>query len=160
MCIGGLGIIIPFAMVSASDHESMDTKRTESAEINCAEDGPVLMVVSGKTLDSDRMQIYGKAIRDAGLYPEALGYYLNDPRPFRGLEGDLQPNFATLVVRFPSDCAATSFWHSKAYQDNIKPLRENPSAGDYLVTLYREVEIPSYMTGKVGNSNYIHPNSD
>ena len=83
------------------------------------------MVVSGKTLDSDRMQIYGKAIRDAGLYPEALGYYLNDPRPCHTLEDNLKTNRAKLVIRFPPDCAATRFWHTKAFQGYLKTLGEN-----------------------------------
>ena len=36
----------------------------------------------------------------------------------------------------------------------IKHLRLNPSAGDYVVTLYQEADLPSYMAGKVDDNAY------
>ena len=110
---------------SATGHASLDIIRLDTSETKCIEDGLVLMVVSGKTLEVDRMQIYGKAIKDAGPHPEALGYYLNDPRPCHALEGNLKTNLAKLIIRFPPDCAATRFWHTKAFQDYTKPLGKN-----------------------------------
>ena len=69
------------SMNSATGHASLNIIRLDTSETECTEDGLVLMVASGKTLEIDRMQIYGKAIKDSGSHPEALGYYLNDPRP-------------------------------------------------------------------------------
>ena len=104
------------------------------------------------------MQIYGKAIKDAGPHPEALGYYLNDPRPCHALEGNLKTNLAKIIIRFLPDCAATRFWHTKAYQDYSKPLGKNRQPGDYHATLlhHREFE----MTSKMGASSSIQPISD
>ena len=45
-----------------------------------------------------------------------------------------------LMVRFPSECSAVNFWYDDFYQTEIKPLRLNPSAGDYVVTLYNEAD--------------------
>lgn len=113
------------------------------------------MVVAGKTLDRARMGQYAKAIADAGLYPKANGYYLNVPRPIEVFEGNVADNHATLMVRFPSLEAARTFWNSDEYQNEIKPLRLNPPAGDYTVTVYKEAELPLYMKDKVGSHGYI-----
>ena len=67
-------------MNSATGHASLNIIRLDTSETECTEDGLVLMIATGKTLEVDRMQIYGKAIKDSGPHPEALGYYLNDPR--------------------------------------------------------------------------------
>jgi hypothetical protein len=71
------------------------------------------------------------------------------------LEGDPDVNDVALMVRFPSECAAVSFWYDDFYQSEIKPLRLNPSAGDYVVTLYDEASLPPYMAGKVGDGSYL-----
>lgn len=126
----------------------------KQASPDCDAETPVLMVVSGETLDRERMIAYAKAIADSGIYGETLGYYLNAPRPLAVYEGDVPANHATLIVRFPSQCAAEAFWFSDLYQQQIKPLRLNPSAGDYSVTLYREAELPAYLEGKVTAPDY------
>ena len=47
-----------------------------------------------------------------------------------------------------------TFWNSEQYQNEVKPLRLNPRAGDYVVTLYAETEVPGYMAGLVGDNSY------
>jgi hypothetical protein len=49
---------------------------------------------------------------------------------------------------------AKAFWYSKVYQEKIKPLRLNPSAGNYLVTVYPEIPLRSDLAGKVGDNSY------
>lgn len=115
---------------------------------------PVLMVVSGLTLDRDRMLKYGKAIQDSGLYATLQGYYANSPRPVAVFEGDIPPNYVTLIVRFPCLAHARSFWYSKTYQETILPLRQNPSAGNYTVTVYAQADLPAYMKNKVRPGSY------
>lgn len=110
---------------------------------------PVIMIVTGVTLDRERMKDYSEALASSGLYEASAGYYLNAPRAIASFEGTLPPEHATLVVRFPSRDAADTFWNSPLYQDQIKPLREDPSAGDYTVTLYEETPIPGFMDGRV-----------
>ena len=34
-------------------------------------------------------------------------------------------------------------------------MRLNPSAGDYVVTLYNEASLPPYMAGRAGDSSYL-----
>lgn len=108
-----------------------------SAEAPCSADKPALMIISGRTLDRARMAEYTRVLTESGLYAQTGGVYLNSPRPSRTFEGAPPHDFVTLVVRFPTECAAIAFWTSDIYQNRIKPLRENPSAGDYLVTVYQ-----------------------
>jgi uncharacterized protein (DUF1330 family) len=117
-------------------------------------DKPVYMVVAGPTHDRARMQAYARAIFDSGLYQQLGGYYINAPVPVATFEGPLEPKHATLIVRFPCLANAKAFWYSKAYQDSIKPLRLNPSAGDYTVTVYAEIPVRADMVGKVGDAAY------
>ena len=124
-------------------------------DMNCDDTKPVIMLVAGRTLDAERMRDYAIALQRSDLYPNARGYYLNNPRPVRILEGEPDTNDVALMVRFPSECAAVSFWYDDFYQNEIKPLRLNPSAGDYVVTLYDEASLPPYMAGKVGDAKYI-----
>ncbi|MAC37021.1 MAG: hypothetical protein CME47_06000 [Halieaceae bacterium] len=100
------------------------------------------------------MRDYAIALGSSDLYPNARGYYLNIPRPVRVLEGEPDANDVALMVRFPSECSAVNFWYDDFYQTEIKPLRLNPSAGDYVVTLYTETDLPSYMADKVGDNAY------
>jgi len=123
---------------------------------NC-ENEAVIMVVAGETLDRARMGQYVKALSKSGLYPIAGGYYLNNPRPAAVFEGNVSDNFVTLMVRFPSLEAAKTFWNSDVYQNDIRPIRLNPSAGDYTVTVYAESDLPDYMQGKVADGNYSCP---
>ena len=124
-------------------------------DMACDDAKPVIMLVAGRTLDAGRMRDYAIALGSSDLYPNARGYYLNNPRPVRILEGDPDVNDVALMVRFPSECSAVNFWYDDFYQSEIKPLRLNPSAGDYVVTLYDEASLPPYMAGKVGDGSYL-----
>ena len=123
-------------------------------DMTCDDNKPVIMLVAGRTLDAGRMRDYAIALQQSDLYPNARGYYLNNPRPVRILEGEPDANDVALMVRFPSECSAVNFWYDDFYQAEIKPMRLNPSAGDYVVTLYSEADLPPYMAGKVGDNAY------
>lgn len=113
------------------------------------------MVVSGPTHDRVRMQAYAKAIFESGLYQQLGGYYVNAPAPLAVFEGDPPKGQATIIVRFPCFTNARAFWHSREYQEKIMPLRLNPPAGDYTVTVYAEIPLRSDLTGKVGTADYL-----
>lgn len=117
-------------------------------------DHPVLMVVAGPTHDRERMRAYAKAIADSGLYQRLGGYYVNVPAPVATFEGTPPSGYTTLIVRFPCLANAQAFWNSREYQQRIKPLRQNPSAGDYVVTVYPEAPVRTDMAGKVGDNAY------
>ena len=123
-------------------------------DMTCDREKPVIMLVAGRTLDAERMRDYAIALGSSDLYPNAQGYYLNIPRPVRILEGEPDADDVALMVRFPSECSAVNFWYDDFYQTEIKPMRLNPSAGDYVVTLYKEADLPPYMAGKVGDNAY------
>ncbi len=125
--------------------------------VDLCDNKPVLMVVSGPTHDRDRMIAYGKAIADSGLYKKLGGYYLNSPRPLTVFEGSPPPTTSLLIVRFPCLANAKAFWYSKEYQEKIKLMRLNPSAGDYIVTVYPEIPVREDMVGKVGDNGYLAP---
>lgn len=142
-----------FAAATALSFSACVPATPASDQTTCQSEA-VIMVVSGETLDRVRMGQYAKAIADAGIYPKNQGYYLNIPKPIDIFEGDISDNHATLMVRFPSLKAARAFWNSEVYQNEIKPLRLNPSAGDYTVTVYKELDLPDYMKGQVSQSKY------
>ena len=144
-------------LLSITTTLSVMSLNTQAIEVDEACDGetPVIMVVAGRTLDRAQMGKYAQALAQSGLYPKARGYYLNNPRPIRHLEGNPHADDVALMVRFPSECAALTFWNSDEYQNNVKPLRLNPRAGDYIVTLYAETGLPNYMDGLVADNAYI-----
>jgi uncharacterized protein (DUF1330 family) len=115
---------------------------------------PVLMVVSGTTHDPARMQAYARKIAESGLYQRLGGYYLNSPRPLATFEGSPPSGYTSLIVRFPCLANAQAFWNSREYQENIRPLRLNPSAGDYIVAIYPEAQVRADMKDKVGDNGY------
>lgn len=117
-------------------------------------DRPVYMVVAGPTHDRARMLAYGKAIAESGLYEQLGGYYVNVPQAVATFEGEPPAGHVTLIVRFPCLENARAFWYSREYQENIRPLRLGPSAGDYLVTVYPELPLREDLTGKVGDNGY------
>jgi uncharacterized protein (DUF1330 family) len=117
-------------------------------------DEPVLMVVAGPTHDRARMQAYGEAIARSGLYRQLGGYYINSPRPLATFEGDAPVGYVTLIVRFPCLANAQAFWNSRVYQEDILPLRQNPAAGTYIVTVYPEAPLREDMVGQVGDNGY------
>ncbi len=118
---------------------------------------PVYMVVAGPSHDRARMLAYGKAIADSGLYQQLGGYYINSPRPLATFEGAPPAGYTTLIVRFPCLANAKAFWYSREYQDKIIPLRQNPAAGDFVVTVYPEAALRPDMVGKVGANGYLVP---
>ena len=117
-------------------------------------DQSVIMVVSGPTHDRARMLAYGKAIADSGLYRQLGGYYVNLAFPQEVFEGNAPPGYVNLIVRFPCMANARAFWNSRVYQEQIKPLRLDPSAGDYIVAVYTEAPLREDLVGKVGNNSY------
>lgn len=116
---------------------------------------PVYMVVAGPTHDRERMMAYGQAIADSQIYDRLGGYYINSPRAVATFEGDTPPGYTVLIVRFPCLANARTFWNSDVYQDEILPLRQNPSAGDYFVTVYPGIPLRPEMVGKVGEADYL-----
>ncbi len=118
-------------------------------------DSPVYMVVSGRTLDRERMMAYGRAIATSGLYEQLGGYYVTIPRPVEVFEGEVPPEHVNLTVRFPCIENARAFWNSQAYQEEILPIRRDPtSAGDYTVIVYAEMPMREDMVGRVGDNLY------
>lgn len=116
---------------------------------------PVYMVIAGPTHDRERMMAYGQAIAESQIYERLGGYYINFPRAVATFEGDAPPGYATLIVRFPCLDNARTFWNSDVYQNEILPLRQNPNAGDYFVTVYPEIPLRPDMVGKVGEDDYL-----
>jgi uncharacterized protein (DUF1330 family) len=125
-----------------------------TAPVEICDNKPVLMVVYGPMHDRERMLAYGKAIADSGLYKKLGGYYLNSPRSAAVFEG--KPT-SMIIVRFPCLANAKAFWNSKDYQENIKPMRLNPPAGDFTVAVYPEIPLREDMKGKVGEGSYLVP---
>lgn len=123
-------------------------------------DQPVFMVVAGETLDRARMGKYARAIATSKIYEKLGGYYVNNPRPVAVFEGDPAPNEVVLIVRFPCLANAKAFWNSKVYQEEILPIRLNPSAGDYIVSVYAETAMPEYMVGHVQQNQFTKDFSD
>lgn len=117
-------------------------------------DQPVYMVVAGPTHDRARMMAYGQAIASSRLYQQLGGYYINSPRPLATFEGTPPDGYTTLIVRFPCLANAQAFWNSRVYQEDILPLRQNPSAGSYTVTVYAEIPLREDMVGQVGDNGY------
>ena len=146
--------IIVLCCAALSSNQALAADNTD-IDMTCDNEKPVIMLVAGRTLDAKRMRDYAIALGSSDLYPNARGYYLNIPRPVRVLEGTPDADDVALMVRFPSECSAVNFWYDEFYQTEIKPMRLNPSAGDYVVTLYNEADLPPYMAGKVGDNAYI-----
>jgi len=128
---------------------------TIEVDMTCDSERPVTMLVAGRTLDAKRMHDSAIALGSSNLSPDARGYYLNIPRPTRILEGKPDADDVALMVRFPSECSAVNLWYDDFFQTQIKPMRLNPSAGDYVVTLHSEADLPPYMAGKVGDNAYL-----
>ena len=118
-------------------------------------DQPVLMVVTGTTHDRERMLAYAQAIAASKLYEKLGGYYVNIPAPLANFEGEAEGGHVTLIVRFPCLENARAFWYSRTYQEEIRPLRLDPSAGDYIVRVYPEAPLREDLVGKVADNGYL-----
>lgn len=118
-------------------------------------DSPVYMVIEGETLDRARMGQYAAAIARSEIYQKLGGYYVNVPRPLEVFEGEVEPNYVNLTVRFPCIENARAFWNSRVYQDEIIDIRRKPtSAGDYTVTIYAEAPLREDMVGRVSDARF------
>ncbi|MCC5861770.1 MAG: DUF1330 domain-containing protein [Gammaproteobacteria bacterium] len=115
-------------------------------------DEAVLMVVTGTISDPARMRSYGQAIQAAEIYPATSGYYLHIGQPIDIFEGDYPQGAFTVIAQFPCLEHARAFWYSEAYQAII-PLREG--AADVLVRVYRKLEAPAFMRGRLEEARYI-----
>jgi len=153
LTLRSLGIILTF-LAAPAYADGTDT------EIPECDNEPVIMSVAGITKDAEIMRQYAKALAASGIYPELRGYYMNAPRPVAVFEGDVPQNHVTLLVRFPCLAHAKAFWYSKVYQEQVKPLRTENDAGDYLVTVYKEINPPAYMDGKVEGGAYLETFED
>jgi uncharacterized protein (DUF1330 family) len=142
--------MLPMLLIAAAAQAA-----SSAPAVRKCEGPPVLMVVAGPTHDGARMRAYAEAIGKSGLYQKLGGYYLNAPRPVAVFEGDPPKNLTTLIVRFPCLANAEAFWNSRVYQEQIRPMRLGPSAGDYLVTVYPEAPLRQDVAGKVGSSAYL-----
>ncbi len=123
---------------------------TASPGGGCSE--PVLMVVTGTISDPLRMRSYGQAIQAAEIYPATSGYYLHIGQPIDIFEGEYPQGAFTVIAKFPCLEHARAFWYSEAYQAII-PLREG--AADVLVRVYRELEAPEFMRGRLEEARYL-----
>lgn len=124
---------------------------------NVCDNRPVLMIVAGRIEDRARIQAYGRAIRDSGLYTRLGAYYINLPRTLAVFEGQPATGDSTLIVRFPCLAHARTFWYSTQYQREIVPLRTNPSAGSFTVTVVPEAPVPDALAGTVSAGGYARP---
>lgn len=118
-------------------------------------DKPVYMVVEGRTRDRARMMAYGKALAESEIYQRLGGYYITLPQPVAVFEGDVPKDYVNLTVRFPCLANARAFWNSRVYQETILPLRQNPAAGDYTVTVYAEAPLRADMAGRVEAGRFL-----
>jgi catechol 2,3-dioxygenase-like lactoylglutathione lyase family enzyme/uncharacterized protein (DUF1330 family) len=125
-----------------------------SLDPDVCDNKPVIMLVSGRIKDRERLAAYADAIRASGLYERLGGYYLNNPRKVATFEGSEPDNASTLMVRFPCYAHARAFWYSEKYQKEIVPLRINPNAGDFVVTVYAENPVPPYVADRVRPGGY------
>ena len=131
----------PTAALSPPDRERCDNR-------------PVVMIVEGHIRDEKRLADYAQGIRASGLYQQLGGYYLISPRPVAVFEGRPPPDRSMLAVRFPCLAHARAFWNSRTYREKLVPLRSNPSAGDFTVTVHLELALPDYMKGRVAQATY------
>ena len=115
---------------------------------------PVIMMVHGRIENRERLRGYARALEASGLYPQLGGYYLNAPAPLAVFEGEVAPEESTLLVRFPCLAAARAFWFSRAYQEEVRPARLAPSAGQFTVTVHAEAPLPAHMEGRVEGAAY------
>ncbi len=152
LIIAALLQVAPLAPPPPAPAPLPDSNAPPPSEDLC--DEPVLMVVAGPTHDRARMRAYGEAIARSRLYQQLGGYYINLPRPLATFEGEPPQGYTTLIVRFPCLANAQAFWNSRVYQEEILPLRQNPSAGTYTVTVYPEAPLREDMVGQVGDNGY------
>lgn len=144
-------MILLLALLLQTTPEAVTSAPAEPAPC----DKPVYMVVEGRTLDRARMMAYGKALAASEIYQRLGGYYITLPQPIAVFEGDVPKDYVNLTVRFPCLANARAFWNSRVYQETILPLRQNPSAGAYTVTVYAEAPLRADMAGRVEAGRFL-----
>jgi uncharacterized protein (DUF1330 family) len=155
LIVFGAATAAPSASTAAPSAVAAPTMATTAPNPDVCDNRPVVMMVEGQIRDTSRLRVYAEAIRGSGLYPQLAGYYLISPRPVAVFEGTPPPERSLLAVRFPCLAHARAFWYSRRYQQEIVPLRSDPPAGDFLVTVHLELPVPAYLTGKVGDGAYV-----
>ena len=113
---------------------------------------PVLMVVRGTITDPARMREYAQALQAAELYPATSGYYLHVGPPVDVFEGEYPDNAFTVIARFPCLAHAQAFWYSDTYRELVE-FRKH--AAEVLVTVYRELDPPDFMEGRLEGGRFI-----
>lgn len=99
--------------------------------------GPHFLFVHGDTEDPAKMRAYAQALAGSALYPRHEGRYVAFGKPAALLEGAWPESRNLVLARFPSRAQAERFWHSEAYQAEVKPLRAG--AGRFDVGLFPEL---------------------
>lgn len=93
---------------------------------------PGYLFVSGWYKDASVQKAYvekvGPVIREHGFIGAKIGV---PGVSLNVLEGDWTPR-GTSLLRFESEKAVKQFWHSPAYQNNVKPIRHENSALDVI----------------------------
>jgi len=102
---------------------------------------PVYMLVLADLEDRAPMAAYGRAMQELGLYERYEGYYTAFGKPVDVFEGEWQDHQPVVMARFPSLEHARRFWHSPAYQQQVKPLRAG--AGSFRVAVFEELPAPA-----------------
>lgn len=131
-----MGLLI-FTLLLLSQAVAVKADNRKPKALDSCSEHPVIMLIDGVTHNQERMKLYAKALAESGLHQRAGSAYLNNPRHTRILEGSADHNHVSLMIDFPSECAALDFWNSSTYQREIKPLRQG--AGDYRIELFRRV---------------------
>jgi uncharacterized protein (DUF1330 family) len=149
-------LLLPLLLLAAAPPPiaAPTTAQPAANPVTC-DNRPVVMVVEGTIRDAKRLSAYAAAIRASGLYQKLGGYYLVNPRPIAVFEGNAPPERSVIAVRFPCLAHARAFWNSRQYQETIVPLRSNPSAGDFIVTVHLELPAPEYMAGRVASDAFV-----
>jgi uncharacterized protein (DUF1330 family) len=98
------------------------------------------MLVIAQVSDRAKLAAYAKALGESGLYEANQGYYAAIGKPVGVFEGDWGEGDSVVIAKFPSKAAAEAFWHSDAYANAIKPLREG--AGTFRVALFHALPVP------------------
>ncbi len=106
------------------------------APASCSADGYMLVMGGIEDLstvpDMERANSYGPAVWD--LVESYDAFYLIRTTPTVVYEGDWPDWRATVVSKWPCRETGVEFWYSDAYQNIVKPLREN--AGAYIVGMF------------------------
>ena len=138
----GIGIAVSFSVTSASESKADISAISPSQAPNCSENG--YMLVMGGVENPERIPDpklaaqYGPAVWSLVESYDAI--YLVRKEPDVIYEGEW-PNWKLVVIsKWPCMETGNEFWHSQAYQHEVKPLRKN--AGVYDVGMFDAIPEP------------------